>query len=43
MWPLSQRWYGDRLDPAFVGRPLEEAQQMLSGVGLTSAFWQLAP
>lgn len=41
MWPLSQRWYGDRLEPTFSGRSVEEAQEMLTEVGLTSAFWQL--
>ncbi len=43
MWPLSQSWYGDRLEPTFAGRSAEEAQKMLSDVGLTPAFWQIAP
>jgi hypothetical protein len=43
MWPLSQRWYGDRLDPTFVGRSTDEAQHVLTDVGLTSTFWQLMP
>lgn len=43
MWPLSRRWYGDRLEPTFTGRSVQEAQQMLAEVGLTAAFWQLVP
>jgi hypothetical protein len=43
MWPLSQRWYGDRLDPTFAGRSVADAQRMLTDVGLTAEFWQLQP
>jgi hypothetical protein len=43
MWPLSQRWYGDRLDPTFAGRLVRDAQRMLTDVGLTAEFWQLEP
>ncbi len=41
MWNLSQDWYGDRLDPAFVPRTIEATQRLLDKVDLTSAFWQL--
>jgi hypothetical protein len=40
MWELAQRWYGDRMDPAFRGRTVEQAREIFAGVGLTSAFWQ---
>jgi hypothetical protein len=43
MWALSQRWYGDRLDRSFTPRSITAAQHLLDDVGLTSAFWQLAP
>jgi Alkylmercury lyase len=41
MWRLAQVWYGDRLDPGWSPRPLDEAQQLLEGCGLTGDFWQL--
>lgn len=41
MWILSQEWYGDRLEPTFSGRAIDEAQRQLDAVGLTTAFWQL--
>jgi hypothetical protein len=41
MWRLAQVWYGDRLDPDWSPRPLDAAQQLLEGCGLTGDFWQL--
>jgi hypothetical protein len=41
MWELSKGWYGDRLEPDYRPKPVEELQAVLSGVGLTSPFWQL--
>ena len=41
MWRLTQDWYGDRLDPDFRPRPVEEMQAKLMRVGLRSDFWQL--
>ena len=41
MWPLSQAWYGDRLDPDFAPKPVAELQAILTQADLTSQFWQL--
>jgi len=41
MWPLSQEWYGDRLDADFQPKSIRELQAMLTRAGLTSDFWQL--
>lgn len=41
---ITSTWVdtGDRLDPTYAGRAVAESQQMLSEVGLTAPFWQLA-
>ena len=39
---LARRWYGDRLDPAWRPRPVEESQRILDAVGLSGDFWRLA-
>jgi len=39
VWDLSQRWYGDRLDPTFRGRTASEAERIFQQVGLTGSFW----
>lgn len=41
MWPLTQAWYGDRLDPAYAPKPVEHHQTLLRQAGLTDEFWQL--
>ena len=41
LWPLTVEWYGDRLDPDFRPRPVEELQALLDGVGLVDEFWRL--
>jgi hypothetical protein len=38
---LARRWYGNRLDPDWRPRSVEESQAILAAVGLTSEFWQL--
>ena len=38
---LAKRWYGDRLDPRWRPRTLEESQAILDEVGLTGPFWAL--
>lgn len=43
MWTLSQAWYGDRLAENYRPKPIAELQQLLSDIGLTGEFWQLAP
>ena len=38
---LAQRWYGDRLDPDWRPRTVEQSQAILDAVGLTGPFWNL--
>jgi hypothetical protein len=39
---LARDWYGDRLDPAWRPRTVEESQRILDRHGLTGEFWRLA-
>jgi hypothetical protein len=39
---LSIDWYGDRLDPNWGPRTVEQSQAILDRHGLTGAFWALA-
>ena len=39
---LAERWYGDRLDPAWRPRSREASQAILRSAGLTGPFWDLA-
>ncbi len=41
LWALARAWYGNRLDPAWRPRTRDEAQHILSSVGLRGAFWDL--
>jgi hypothetical protein len=41
LWPLAQRWYGDRLDPDWVPHTRERNQADLAAAGLTGAFFEL--
>ena len=41
MWTLTQGWYGDRLVEPFRPKRVDELQQLLADVGLTSDFWRL--
>jgi hypothetical protein len=41
MWRLTTYWYGDRLDPAFQPKPVDQLQGYLTDVGLVSEFWRL--
>jgi hypothetical protein len=38
---LAVRWYGDRLDPGWRPRTVEQSQAILDAVGLTGPFWDL--
>ena len=38
---LAQRWYGDRLDPAWRPRTRDESQRLLADIGLDGEFWEL--
>jgi hypothetical protein len=42
IWDLSQRWYHDRLSPAYHGRTAEQVQAIFREAGLTSEFWKLS-
>ena len=39
---LARDWYGDRLDPAWRPRTLEQSQGILGAHGLSGPFWRLA-
>jgi len=39
--PLARDWYGDRLDPDWRPRSVEESQRILDAYGLTGDFWRL--
>jgi hypothetical protein len=39
---LARRWYGDRLDPGWRPRTVQQSQAILDSVGLTGPFWRLA-
>jgi hypothetical protein len=38
---LAQRWYGDRLDPAWQPRSRAASQAILARAGLIGPFWEL--
>ena len=38
---LAQAWWGDRLHPTWRPHTREQNQAILTGVGLTGAFWRL--
>ena len=38
---LAREWYGDRLNPEWRPRAVEDSQRILDDVGLTGPFWQL--
>ena len=38
---LAIDWYGDRLDPNWSPRTVEQSQAILTRHGLTAAFWSL--
>lgn len=40
-WRLAQGWYKDKLKPEWRRHTLEEAEALLSDVGLTGPFWNL--
>jgi hypothetical protein len=41
MWQLADAWYRERLDPSPPRRTPEEAQALLSSIGLTGDAWRL--
>ena len=40
VWELSQNWYGNRMDPDFRGRTIEQVVEVFDTVGLSTAFWR---
>jgi len=38
---LASDWYGDRLDPDWAPRTVEQSQEILTRHGLTGPFWSL--
>jgi len=40
-WRLAHGWYRDKLEPGWRRHTLEEAQALLTEVGLTGPFWNL--
>ena len=43
MWELASAWYSRRLEPDWQRYTLDEARRIFETIGLTGAFWQLAP
>jgi hypothetical protein len=39
---MSHAWWSDRLDPDWRPHSLQQNQAILTGLGLTDAFWQLS-
>lgn len=39
---LAHVWWGNRLDPQWHPRTLEQSQAILTGLGLTGPFWSLS-
>ena len=40
-WKLAQSWYGNKLDPDWRRFTLDEAEAVLSSLGLRGSFWSL--
>jgi hypothetical protein len=40
-WRLAQGWYKDKLKPDWRRATLEEAEALLTSIGLTGPFWNL--
>lgn len=42
-WELARGWYGDKLSPDWRRPTADDAQALLTRIGLTDPFWQLRP
>ena len=42
-WDLAHAWYANRLPAEWRRRSPEEAQALLTSLGLTGPFWELSP
>jgi hypothetical protein len=40
-WKLAHAWYGQRMQPNWRRHTLDEAEALLTSLGLTGAFWNL--
>lgn len=40
-WRLARAWYGRKLEPDWRRHTLEEAEEVLTDIGLTGDFWNL--
>jgi len=40
VWELSKLWYGNRMDPDFRGRSVEQVVDGFNQAGLASEFWR---
>jgi carboxypeptidase C (cathepsin A) len=40
-WRLAHEWYKDKLKPDWRRHTLEEAESLLTKIGLHGAFWSL--
>lgn len=43
-WQLAQAWYaGDRRDPLWRRKTVDETEATLAAIGLTGPFWNVRP
>ena len=42
-WEMARAWYGEKLSPDWRRATPDEAQAMLTRIGLTDPFWRLRP
>ena len=40
-WRLAYGWYKDKVKPQWRRHTVDEAEALLSSIGLTNAFWNL--
>ena len=40
-WRLADAWYRNKMEPGWRRASADEAQALLSGLGLTGTFWSL--
>jgi carboxypeptidase C (cathepsin A) len=40
-WRLASGWYKDKVRPEWRRHTVDEAEMLLSSIGLTDAFWNL--
>ena len=40
-WRLADAWFATKMEPDWRRATMDEAQALLTGLGLTGAFWDL--